>query len=66
MYDLIPFYLETMILISGLVIVINPKGSTKKEARNDANAVAKVKKIGFLVIACGVVELIIGIIKFIK
>lgn len=51
--------------ILGLVMVINPKGSTKKELQNDVSAVAKTKKNGFIVIACGIIVLIIGIIKFI-
>ena len=46
-------------------MVINPKGSTKKELQNDVSAVAKTKKNGFIVIACGIVVLVLGIIRLV-
>ena len=65
MYDLMPLFFGSIMFILGLVMVINPKGSTKKELQNDVSAVAKTKKNGFIVISCGIIVLIIGIIKFI-
>ena len=65
MYDLMPLFFGGIMFILGLVMVINPKSSTKKELQNDVSAVAKTKKNGFIVIACGIIVLIIGIIKFI-
>ena len=35
MYNLIPLFLGGMMFILGLVMIINPKGSTKKEFQND-------------------------------
>lgn len=66
MYDLIPFFFGGIIFILGLVMVINPKGSTKKEFQNDENKIAATKKNGFIVVACSVILLIIGIIRFIS
>ena len=65
MYDLMPLFFGGIMFILGLVMVINPKGSTKKELQNDAGAVSKTKKNGLIVIACGIIVLIIEIIKFI-
>ena len=63
MYDLIPFIFGGMILILGLVMVINPKAATNKKLQNDENMVEKTKKSGFIEIACGIVIIIIGIIR---
>lgn len=65
MYNLMPLLFGGIMFFLGLYMAINPKSATKKELQNDADAVAKIKKNGFIVIACGVVILIIGIIRFI-
>ncbi len=62
MYDFIPFILGGLMFVLGLIMAINPKGSTKKELQNDEKMVAKTKKNGFIVIACGISLFVIGII----
>jgi uncharacterized membrane protein HdeD (DUF308 family) len=64
MYDFIPFILGGMMFVLGLIMAINPKASTKKEFQNDENMIAKTKKNGFVVIACGIIFILIGIIRF--
>lgn len=63
MYDLIPFFLGGGIVITGIIMIIYPKASTKKEYRNDANAVAKTKKNGFIEISAGIGLIIIEILR---
>ena len=65
MYNLMPLLFGGIMFFLGLYMVINQKSATKKELQNDADAVAKIKKNGFILIACGIVILIIGIIRFI-
>lgn len=65
MYNLIPIFFGGMMFILGLVMFINPKGSTKKEFQNDESMIAKTKKNGFIVIACGIVVLVLGIIRLV-
>ena len=65
MYNLMPLLFGGIMFCLGLFMAINPKSATKKELQNDADAVAKIKKNGFILIACGIVILIIGIIRFI-
>ena len=62
MYDYIPFILGGVMFVLGLIMAINPKGSTKKELQNDENMIAKTKKNGFIVIGCGITLFVIGII----
>ena len=47
MYDLMPLFFCGIMFVLGLIMVINPKSSTKKELQNDAGAVAKTKKKWF-------------------
>ena len=65
MYNLIPLFLGGMMFILGLIMIINPKNSTKKEFQNDERMIAKTKKNGFIVIACGIVVLVLGIIRLV-
>lgn len=65
MYNLIPLFLGGMMFILGLIMIINPKNSTKKEFQNDESMIAKTKKNGFIVIACGIVVLVLGIIRLV-
>lgn len=52
-----------MMLILGLVMVINPKISTKEEFRNDSKIVMKTKKNGFILIGCGIALFILVILS---
>jgi len=63
MYNFIPLILGGMMFIFGLVMIINPKSSTKKEFQNDENMITKTKKNGFIITACGVVVIVLGIIR---
>ena len=63
MYDLIPCFLGIMMILLGTYMSLNPKKATKEELRNDENIVKKTKKNGFIVIGCGIVLIILGIIK---
>lgn len=63
MYDLIPCLLGGMMILLGTYMSANPKKATKEELRNDENVVKKTKRNGFVVIGCGIVLIILGIIK---
>ena len=54
MYDYIPIILGCIILVMGIFMVACPKMCTKKELRDDPNAVAKVRKSGITEIVCGI------------
>lgn len=60
MYKLIPFVCGVIMLGLGLFMAVNPKGSTRKDKRDDPAEVAKVQKSGFGVVACGIVLCIIA------
>ena len=63
MYDLIPCILGVMMILLGAYMSGNPKKATKEEFRNDEKIVKKTKRNGFVVIGCGIVLIILGIIK---
>jgi len=63
MYDLIPYFLGGMMILLGAYMSGSLQKATKEELRNDENAVKKTKRNGFVVIGCGVVLIILGIIK---
>lgn len=65
MYDLIPVVCGAAIFILGLIMSINPKGSTRKDLREDKNAVAKTKTSGVVMAVLGVLLIILGILKFV-
>ena len=65
MYDYIPLFFGGMMFVLGLVMAISPKSSTKKEFQNDENMLAKTKRNGFIVIACGIIVIVVGIIRLI-
>ena len=62
MYDMMPIILGVAMMVIGLYMVIDPVKATKKELREDENAVKKVKRNGFIEIGCGIILIIIGII----
>ena len=47
--------ISIMIFVLGLVMAIIPKQCTKKELRDDPNAVKKIRRSGFILIGCAVV-----------
>ena len=65
MYDYIPLSFGDMMFVLGLVMAISPKSYTKKEFQNDENMLAKTKRNGFIVIACGIIVIVVGIIRLI-
>ena len=63
MYEFFPIICGIMMLGLGAFMAIDPKTSTKKEMRDDEKAVAKIRRNGFVIIGCGVVTIILGIIR---
>ncbi len=63
MYYAFIAFLGLMMLGLGLFMVISPRNATKAEERDNEQAVASVKKRGFIIVACGIVVVIIGIIS---
>lgn len=61
-YYLIPAFCGLAMLILGVVMSINPKGCIKRELRDDENRIKKNRRGGFVIIACGVCTLIIGLV----
>lgn len=62
MYNLLPIFFGVCMLGLGLFMAIDPKNATKKEMREDEKAVAGIRVRGFILIGCGVVLGILGII----
>ncbi|MED9903526.1 MAG: hypothetical protein UFG06_05010 [Lachnospiraceae bacterium] len=62
MYDYLPYILGGLMALLGLYMVLCPAKATKKELRDSAADVNKTKKSGFVVIGCGVVLVIIGLL----
>lgn len=62
MYNLMPIIFGTIIILLGIYMITNPVKATKKELREDKNAVKKVKRNGYIEIICGIVIIIIGIL----
>lgn len=63
MYQWFIVFCGIMMLGLGLYMVISPKNATKKEKRDDESAVASIRKRGFIVIACGIVAIVLGVIR---
>ena len=61
-YDLVELGLAVAVFVLGLIMVICPKACTKKEQREDAEAVAKVRKSGILEMVVGVLLLVLFLI----
>ena len=62
MYDLLPVFFGVVMLGLGLFMALNPKGATKEELRDNEAEVAKIKRNGFIIIGCGIVAIVIGIL----
>lgn len=62
MYNLMPIIFGTIIILLGIYMITNPVKATKKELREDENAVKKVKRNGYIEIICGIAIIIIGIL----
>ena len=62
MYDLMPIIFGGLMILLGIYMTTNPVKATKKELREDENAVKKVKRNGFIEIACGIILIILGIL----
>ena len=62
MYDLLPIFFGICMLGLGLFMAISPKNATKKELREDEKAVVGIRVRGFILIGCGVVLIILGIL----
>ena len=62
MYDLMPLILGGIMILLGTYMTTNPVKATKKELREDKNAVKKIKRNGFIEIICGIVLIILGIL----
>ncbi|MBP3921051.1 MAG: hypothetical protein J6D28_05755 [Bacilli bacterium] len=65
MYNFIPVAFGTIIFLLGIFMVASPKKSTKEELRNDEKMVSKTRKNGFIVIICGLVILVMSIIRLV-
>ncbi|MCR4648780.1 MAG: hypothetical protein K5776_06855 [Lachnospiraceae bacterium] len=65
MYDFIPVVCGVVVFILGLIMSLNPKGSTRKDLRDDNKAVAKTRTSGIVMAFLGVVLLILGIIRIV-
>ncbi len=65
MYELIPIVCGVAVFILGLIMSINPKGSTRKDLREDNKAVSKTKTSGIVMIFLGIVLAILGIVRII-
>ena len=61
MYDYILLFAGAVIVITGIVSTVNPKLWTKKALRDNATAVAKIKKLGVLYIILGIIMVILGL-----
>ena len=62
MYDLMPIIFGGLMILLGTYMTTNPVKATKKEFREDKNAVKKIKRNGFIEIICGIVLIILGIL----
>ena len=60
MYNYIPIILGCIILVMGIFMVACPKMCTKKEMRDDPDAVAKTRKAGVSEIVCGILVIALG------
>lgn len=66
LYNLIPVFLGIVIAILGIIMAIFPVASTKKDRRNDPNAVAKTRISGFIMLVLGILLAIFRIILFLR
>ncbi len=62
MYDMMPIIFGGLMILLGIYMTTNPVKATKKELREDKDAVKKVKRNGFIEIGCGIVLIILGIL----
>ena len=62
MYNIIPLICGGLMIILGLFMAINPVISTKRELRDDAKVVGKTRRSGFIMVVCGFICIILGII----
>lgn len=62
LYYLIPAFCGLAMLILGVVTVVNPKGCIKRELRDDESRVKKIRRGGFVILACGVCTLFVGLV----
>lgn len=61
MYDIIPYILSGVLILLGLIMVVLPKQSTKKELRDSEEALKKTRRSGIIVVVLGIVLLLIDI-----
>jgi uncharacterized membrane protein YfcA len=62
MYDKIPIFLGAIILLMGIFMAVSPKNAAKKEFRENENELQKVRKSGFIMIVCGIITIVIGVL----
>lgn len=61
-YDYFKCVMTVFVFILGIVIFVFPEKSTKKEERNDKNAVAATKKKGLILMVLGFVLTVLLIV----
>lgn len=66
LYDLIPVFLGIIIAGLGAFMALFPRISTKKERRDDPNAVAKNRISGIVMIIFGILLAVFRIILFLR
>lgn len=62
MYNYLPIICGGILLVLGLFMTICPKQATKKEERENEEAVMKTRKNGYVEIACGAIIIIMGLL----
>ncbi|MDE7436073.1 MAG: hypothetical protein K2N01_09705 [Lachnospiraceae bacterium] len=61
MYDIISYVLSGILVLLGLVMVVLPKQSTKKELQDSEEALKKTRRTGVIVAILGIILLLIDI-----
>lgn len=62
MYNLLPIICGAIFIALGLFMAICPKLATKKEERDNEEAVKKIRRNGFVEIICGVLIILIRVL----
>lgn len=61
MYDIISYVLSGILVLLGVVMIVLPKQSTKKELQDSEEALKKTRRTGVIVAILGIILLLIDI-----
>ena len=63
MYYYLPIIFGVVVIVMGICMIAFPKAMTKKELREDPNAVAKTRTSGVVEVVCGIAIIGLGVLR---